>query len=177
MKYLASFLMLILVYSCGDLIEKLDDIKDRDDSSRRHSSTDPAFSSYIASFEAEGKAYLIDPAFSVGDIPINFGDTEGTSVGVCFSYSNGQKEIIIKKQTWDSLPSIREVLIYHELGHCRLNRGHDNSLAPNVTGNDKLSILNEVLVSGSNYNQHRDAYVKELFTQDKTDIMSALTGN
>jgi len=162
---------LILMTGCGDILEKLDDIKDRGGSSRKFETSNPVFKEFVDKFETEGKAYLNQPNFNIGDIPINFGDTEGTAVGVCFKYSNGKSEVIIDEDKWDALPSIREVLIYHELGHCRLNRGHDNSLFDNDV---KLSILNEVLVSGFQYTRYRDGYVKELFTQDKSGLVTAL---
>ena len=166
--------LLSFITSCGEILEKLDDIKDRDGNKRQFETSNPVFNELANRFEAEGKAYLNQPSFSIGDIPINFGDTEGTAVGVCFKYSNGQREIIIDQQRWETLPSIREPLIYHELGHCRLNRGHDNSVTEDGFGNGKLSILNEILISGSQYETYRDAYVKELFTTDKADIRAAL---
>ena len=74
-------------------------------------------------------------------------------------------------------PDSREVLIYHELGHCRLGRGHDNSKENNARGAKELSILNERLISGDQYKRYRNEYLTELFKRDKTLIRAALLGS
>ena len=41
---------------------------------------------------------------------------------------HGHKDIVIKQPYWNTLGDYgREQLIFHELGHCALNRDHDNN--------------------------------------------------
>lgn len=51
--------------------------------------------------------------------------TSGTgTLGKCIVQTN---HIIIDKRFWDDAPSsVREALLFHELGHCMLGLGHDN---------------------------------------------------
>src|SRR5690606_5162811 len=89
--------------------------------------------------------------FTVGDVPINFHDPEEDEYqGVCYIYSDNSREIIIRKRWWDAVNvDDRESLIYHELGHCKLDREHDNATEQNV----KLSMMNQYIVLGTEYSQ------------------------
>lgn len=45
---------------------------------------------------------------------------------VCWSYQGVGQKVEIKKSRWDSLEEAgKEQLLYHELGHCVMNKGHD----------------------------------------------------
>ena len=70
--------------------------------SRHFQTSNPIFDEYIKTFEAHGRIYLKDANFKVGNIPINFLDPEEASVqGICTQYSDGSKEIIIRKEWWE----------------------------------------------------------------------------
>jgi len=48
-------------------------------------------------------------------------------VGQCSAYSDGSKEIVFDEDYWNnSNMNEREYLVFHELGHCVLNREHRN---------------------------------------------------
>lgn len=164
----------ILSTSCGMPI--LGKHVEKKGGSRLHSTTDSTFSSYVAAFEAEAKVTTSDPSFVVGDIPINFGTPENNNFqGVCYIYSDGTREIIVRANWWQSATDDdKESLIFHELGHCRLDREHDNSQTPT---HDKASLMHEVIVRGLTFQKHRSAYVNELFTQDKTTITNSFATN
>ena len=52
-----------------------------------------------------------------------------TRIGVCFSWSDGNREVYVDKTTWPTLSTLgKEQLILHELGHCILNRPHVDQL-------------------------------------------------
>ena len=86
------------LYSCS----AISDFVENREGGRKFNTSNPVFDKYIYRFEKYGQFYKKDKYFHVGDIPINFGDTENPLFdGVCFSYSNGEKEIIIKKSWWD----------------------------------------------------------------------------
>ena len=82
----------------------------------------PVFTTYVADFEALYHG-------SIGDVPIQFGTTTGTDViGDCMIWNvSGVKyrEIKISEAYWNAISnSSREALLFHELGHCVLNRDH-----------------------------------------------------
>ena len=60
------------------------------------------------------------------DIPIQFGELDGDTVGLCTRWSNGYRQIVIDRSYWYSTSYQRRLsLIAHELGHCDLNLGHN----------------------------------------------------
>jgi Zn-dependent peptidase ImmA (M78 family) len=90
-------------------------------------------------------------------------ETRGT-LGQCKSYSDGSKQIIIDQPFWESASDIeREYVVFHELGHCLLNRSHDDSKDSN--GN-----CQSIMQSGDGecnglYNlQNRNSLLEELFS-------------
>lgn len=174
-----TFITSILFFtSCGiPLPLQKDLIVKYGDASRQFETTNPVFNSYIASFEQKGKVITNDGNFEVGDIPINFGNTEDDDFqGVCFEYPDGKKEIIIRKAWWDATSNdeYRESLIYHELGHCKLGRDH---LDVNMTVDDKVfkgSMMNSKIVPPSDYQSLKEEYHMELFTNDTTELLRSL---
>lgn len=67
---------------------------------------------------------------TVVNVPIQFSDSLGQNIaGECFVYNNVFYEIKIDTQTWGQIDAdAQEALIFHELGHCVLNRGHDTDI-------------------------------------------------
>lgn len=161
--------------SCG-LPFGADFVKKKSQAVRTNTTTNPVFSSYIASFEQVGKSETGQTQFSIGDIPVNFGDTEHPDYqGVCFSYENGQHEVIIRESWWNSASdTYRESLLFHELGHCRLGREHDDSKISTNVQNFKASMMSSVIVSPGEYDKYKAGYWKELFTQSKVQLMQLL---
>lgn len=115
------------IVSCGAAIEEVKDfIIDNPDSNRRiYHKTDPAFTALIMSFEHYGRKY-VGSSFEVGDVPINFyEDRDPRTKGICNTYASGRREVLISKHYWDRATYLmREALVFHELGHCVLNRRH-----------------------------------------------------
>jgi hypothetical protein len=143
---------------------------------RQFTTTQGEFFSYVATFENHAKIELGNPAFTVVDIPINFGDTENSEyVGVCFSYSNGDKEIIIDKQWWDRVSiTSRESLIFHELGHCAINRVHNDEEIVKSGKTVRASIMHPGVVSSTDYNAYKTGYIHELYTSDQSVLFDSI---
>lgn len=80
--------------------------------------TDKIFYAYIHKFERHlGKKIKTS---------INFGKTKGNA-GVCYQFKNQKNEININKAYWKTLiPELKQQLIDHELGHCELDRDHND---------------------------------------------------
>ena len=75
---------------------------------------------YIKIFEAK-------TGISASHIKFSLGITKGKAVGTC---SMKSRHILISKKYWegDTSEYDKELTIYHELGHCLLNRAHYNPL-------------------------------------------------
>ncbi len=134
--------------------------------SRHFQKSNPIFDEYIEKFEAHGRTYLKDANFKVGNIPINFLDPKETSVqGICTQYSDGSKEIIIRKEWWEQVSKkYHESLIFHELGHCRLARDHrDEEYEDADKSAYKLSLMNGILVVPGVFEKSEEVYLRELF--------------
>jgi hypothetical protein len=129
------------------------------------------FQKYVDRFIEEGaqRGYEID--FNDTGLSIQFASAlPEDAAGVCSELgtgTSGSHEIEIRKTYWETLTDIqKERLIFHELGHCELNRPHDNSVFSNgdwksiMRGSplppDKTPIVN---YTGT----RRDYYIDELF--------------
>lgn len=121
MKKILIILSLFNLISCGDIIR---DIIDMGKKKAPKGYTDPVFVEYIDKFNNEFNVI-------VNHIPIYFDELEEYSpaVGACFKWSSGERQIKIKKSTWENFTKEqKEVLVYHELGHCFFERGHNNGI-------------------------------------------------
>lgn len=85
-------------------------------------------------------------------------------VGQCQTYANGNKAVIIEKEYWEKSSNLKkEFIVFHELGHCILNRAHLD--ATGAGGN-----CNSIMNSGSaacklDYTpENREMLLEELFT-------------
>lgn len=120
--------------------------------------TDPAFTPYIQEFEHYyGR--------SVNHIPIGFSDLDKRVAGVCYrstmSSVTFSAHILIDRQYWDTITSYQKVnLIFHELGHCALNRPH---LPSNAVIACPSSFMFEQILTTACIRSHYDSYIEEMF--------------
>ena len=85
-------------------------------------------------------------------------------LGQCYTYSDDSRQIVIDTDTWVDLSELgKEYLMMHELGHCVLDLGHNDSIDQN--GNC-LSIMQSGTGSCQvRYNQNnREQLLDELFS-------------
>jgi hypothetical protein len=138
MKYLSLFFLLIV--SCGD-----------------GQYINNEFISYVENFEFE---YNISVTSN-----ISFSDDLNDKAGHCHRNKFwGVKEVTINSELWETYNEYqREVLIYHELGHCEFNRGHINdytdSVCPESIMLDKVFSIYEIERC---YIPNRNYYLDEL---------------
>lgn len=111
MKYLLSISLLLLT-ACGKPIDQRDP--------RSVVGVNQQFVPYINMY-ISNKGRGLDY-----DIPMGFTDLPGDTVGVCYRWSNGYRQIQIDQDYWENEASENEriSLMAHELGHCDLNRNH-----------------------------------------------------
>lgn len=97
------------------------------------------------------------------DIPVDFRDQKLPVVGICIEYSNGDKEIQLDRKAWDSFSKAeREMLVFHELGHCLLNLGHYNEkIITDKFGDIPSSIMNSYILDTRWYKHYYDSYVEQ----------------
>ena len=180
-KALSLSSLTLFLSSCGMHSSFYQDFIVRDRSSvRKYNQTDPVFNQYIRSFETAGKKYTQNSNFKVGDIPINFGVIEGNKnvQGICHVYTSGEREIIIRKSWWKNADKAsKESLVYHELGHCKLDRDHkeDDLSVPSFKGASiKLSLMNPIIVDSKLFDQYRQGYLQELFQTNHKSLKSTI---
>lgn len=127
---------------------------------------------YVKEFEAfYGK--------KVENTSINFTDFLGSSVvGICLSHSKNSdwynsKVIKLDRRYWnESSKSSKEILIFHELGHCELNRDHDDDFIKIKSGSKEVfmskTIMNSYIIDEDKYKENRSYYLIELFSKINT---------
>lgn len=119
--------------------------------------TDSTFYSYIDSFEDLAKV-------EASSSPISFGLKDKTKAGVCYKYiTNGEvvsKYVKINETEWKRLNENQKYnLIYHELGHCILNREHNDNRQEYCP----VSFMNSSIMGEDCLERNWLSYLEELF--------------
>lgn len=121
MTFFRAFFLTIaagLSLSCGMALTDLDNFGRAPP--RQVRSIDPAFQAYVSDFEL----YFATEV----DYPIQFGDTGADSIGLCYKWIGGYKEIVLSEKYWNKIDNNqRRELVYHELGHCQLGLDHNDT--------------------------------------------------
>lgn len=97
---------------------------------------------------------------------ITFGNLPGTRVGVCTMYSDGNWEITVDREYWNTASKESRIgLIFHELGHCILHRQHEEQYVV-TQNNDQIpkSLMYPYNFYDIEYSDFWDYYSKELFS-------------
>lgn len=106
---------------------------------------------FLKSFLADARSHDVDLGSSPSGLILVFGDLESPHVGQCQS---GTQTITIDRTYWLNSPDeLRQEVLYHELGHCLLNRGHVSY----------LSIMQPYVLSSFDFENNKQALIDELF--------------
>lgn len=124
----------------------------------------PEFQPYVDKFLSDAQAQG-RTGVEIKYLDIKFGEIGEDGVdGDCETGFLSTPTITIVKRYWDRYPeSLREVLLYHELGHCILGRGHRDDQVEDGYHNRPVSIMNTYLLASSYYLPNRADYIRELF--------------
>jgi len=123
---------------------------------------------YVDEFESQWRM-RIDPAYRIDSLYVGFtndmgddDDEDVTTIGQCWSYS--VPYVVLLKKWWDEATSLeKENLVFHELGHCLLQRDHENGM---LKGKRHKSIMNYQIMTPKEYTpESRENYLEELFWQ------------
>jgi len=99
---------------------------------------------------------------------VKFEELSDNKAGECIQWTNGAKLVKIKKSYFMAINEYRkEQLLYHELGHCELNKDHNDSTKTfnSRAGTWPASVMRNTAFSESEsnvYKEERNYYVQEL---------------
>lgn len=109
-------------------------------------------------YEADAHGITLD----IVDIIVVFGEMdEDEVIGYCWQRDNMTPLVVISQEFWQTASIVeQEILMFHELGHCLLNKEHDNRLDINGMPN---SIMNEYILDEYYYETYREDYLQQFF--------------
>lgn len=116
-KIFTTFLMMLSLTACAGMDFRL---------TKKYKGIDPEFETYITEFIYLSKGKVSDNHFKGFTMGFRTYPKDSTTVGTCHYSVN---EVDISKEwwkDWNRSYSERIELIFHELGHCILKRGHSN---------------------------------------------------
>jgi len=169
MRYPSVFLslfLLIFVISC-QVEELLDSDVTSSTEEDLYPNVDLALEPYFQNFEREALERGLRVDLSAADITGTIEEIHEDDIAGTCSYNRFglDKEIIIDESFWNRASSFyREYIIFHELGHCYLDRDHlDACLQEGIWS----SLMRSGTIDGCSdyYNQQtREYYLDELFS-------------
>lgn len=122
------------------------------------------FSPYIQKFLTAANTRNHNINLEKIDLRINFGKIDTHYEGKC--KPGNVKQITINKILWNKLDTLqKELLIFHELGHCILGRTHKNEIFPTGECKSIMDGKEEGFECSNNYYcpKWRTYYLDELF--------------
>jgi len=124
--------------------------------------TPASIAPYETRFRTTGQTYGAN--FGNRTVTFGFRSFFGSTVGMCSFSSSGRNHVDFSTSAWSrGSDTFKEMLSFHELGHCLLGRGHKNTT--HSSGRPE-SIMNSWLFNEKTYLANRDAYLKELYTAE-----------
>ena len=101
----------------------------------------PDIETYFQRFINEGNARGENIPQSLNGIEAEFDEfTEPGIIGLCTRVSNGTNRVVIDQTFWDNADDLqKERIVFHELGHCYLNRNHKNGTLANGYCNSMMN--------------------------------------
>lgn len=126
----------------------------------------------LSQFVDDGKRYGVDVAESVRPdrLSVRIKSLKSVSrktIGLCVK-GKSRNTITLDTKFWNQVDEIRkETLLYHELGHCVLGRGHTSK---RMASGEYVSIMTPYILSEKTYLAHREYYILELFENSKEGL-------
>lgn len=116
---------------------------------------------------------------SIGDVSIGFSKIERPAIAICSRWSNGYRQITVDPDYWNIADNMEKIsLMFHELGHCVLNREHVNSLyyynGEHISGYVPVSFMYPYnIFHQENFNELKDYYFHEMFNPSSSYMLAA----
>jgi hypothetical protein len=126
-------------------------------------SIDPELFPLVDKFEAIWGNKIKTPIWFSFALPKNV-------LALCHTFTRSDglvlTEIIVAREAFKPATTQAEITIFHELGHCELKRGHDQSLARTEDGKFvAFSIMYPTVIDDDDYEKYLDHYMLELFSR------------
>jgi hypothetical protein len=128
------------------------------------------FEPYLERFQAYSAQYGRD-ASNDGRVRILFGILKANEIGVCEQSPFQPPRVLVSRSAWAIRSDVgREALIFHELGHCLLDRDHRDDVVRLTGGRGgrtvvaPASLMHTRGVRPQLYAESKDYYLRELFT-------------
>jgi len=159
MQYLYLIFSLLFLASCGAEDLLTDNLYFADGNPVMDDQIDSEFIEYVNQFRNEGIKRGVDIVYlpvEVSKSDLSDRSSPGRTVlGVCWTNT---KQVFIDTVEWEMRKDLRPQLIFHELGHCLLGRGHNDSTP---------SIMRSFIVSKYQFEKDMDILLDELFDKEK----------
>lgn len=131
---------------------------------------DPALMPYYQKFIDSGKSRGTD--YSTNDLVMQFGETQGQVIGYCrkqesynwnlFTKETVSTPVVVVKPSWwaNASEASKRELVYHELGHCLMNKEHNTSRS---SFGQPESIMYPYHIGGNFFSYWEANYLDQLF--------------
>lgn len=154
--FILATITILCFQNCGNAFQVQKDVKQAEPGVVYV--TDAEFVPYIQEFEYFYKE-------STSHAPIAFADLEEKIAGVCYRSFVGSSLIYaymkIDKTYWPKMSEKQKInLIFHELGHCVLQRDHVSS---DSVRECPSSFMHDTVMSDYCLDKYYDDYIKEMF--------------
>lgn len=121
---------------------------------------------YFITFQEEANRYGLEVDFEASHVTGQLQEiNSGNVAGSCTTNGHDLRDIVIDQSFWNEASHLlKEMVVFHELGHCILGRGHTESQFAN-------GICHSIMRSGLGTCQdayttnNRDYYIEELFLE------------
>ena len=157
MKYVFFILIAFIAHACSDDMGAYN----------LESSVSPELLPYVLSFEEEAAARGMSIEWHQHDLIIELADIETEAVGRCLTFTDDTRRVEIDPTYWMGQTNIgKEFVVFHELGHCILDRGHLDEA--DRTGRCISIMHSSDDLCRNNYTARtREAFLDELFLHNQ----------
>ena len=137
-----------------------------------HQDTNKEFFPYLNRFLEYGKKYR-GPDFSLQNLKVIFAfEKDLFYAGICLR----DGVVKINYEAWTTFSSLeKQMIIDHEVGHCRLKRGHSDIHEVCRKENGEIWPLSLMRLGSHEYDHHigplYELYMEELFTEDTFPLL------
>lgn len=152
LRKFALLFIVIIHFNCGS--------EDPADNALLNTNIDPEFLPYVESFIEEARARNLRISFQFTGLEVKFGIVKESedAIGFC---SRDDFSIKVLQEAWENLSeNHKEVLIFHELGHCKMQREHKTDLL----SNGEVASIMWPGIQGKFFGKRRDYYIDELYS-------------
>ena len=157
-RSIVFLLFVIIISSCQQ------DLTDQEDSQISGVDIDSELAPYFIIFQEEASNHGLNIDYESSNVSAEIIQIdEGSVAGTCSTNGHDLRHITIDQSFWDrASPLLREMVIFHELGHCILGRGHSEDQFDNgICRSIMRSGLGDCIDAYSATN--RPYYIEELF--------------